>query len=117
MNEPAAGRIRVPSSDHGKTSDIGIGGASRLLPSHTTGHTGPYPAVRWIKHGRCFAPVPKGQTVEPVVSASVPSSNAVRASLFPVAPKARYLEFGRVADARSPHPTVLPAVRPSAKLV
>ena len=28
---------------------VGIGGASQLLPSHTTGHTGPYPAVRWIK--------------------------------------------------------------------
>ena len=32
-----------------KDSEIGIGGVSRLLPSHTTGHTGPYPAVRWIK--------------------------------------------------------------------
>jgi hypothetical protein len=51
------------------------------------------------------------------VSASVPSSNAVRASLFPVALKARYLEFDRIADARSPHPSVLPAFRPSAKLV
>jgi hypothetical protein len=27
-------------------AEIGIGGASRLLPSHTTGHTGPYTAVR-----------------------------------------------------------------------
>jgi len=51
------------------------------------------------------------------VSASVPSSNAVRASPFPVAPKARYLEFDRVAVSRSPHPCVLPAFRPSAKLV
>ena len=33
---------------------IGIGGASRLLPSHTTGHTGPYPAVRQIM--RCDVP-------------------------------------------------------------
>ena len=35
---------------------IGIGGASRLLPSHTTGHTGPYPAVRRIER----TPVPAG---------------------------------------------------------
>ncbi len=27
-----------------------------LLPSHTTVHTGPYTAVRQIKHGRCFTP-------------------------------------------------------------
>ena len=35
---------------------IGIGGASRLLPSHTTVHTGPYTAVRWIER----TPVPAG---------------------------------------------------------
>jgi hypothetical protein len=29
--------------------ESGYGGVSRLLPSRTTGHTGPYPAVRWIK--------------------------------------------------------------------
>jgi hypothetical protein len=51
------------------------------------------------------------------VSASVPSSSAVRASPFPVAPKASYLEFDRLANARSLHPCVLPAFRPSAKLV
>ena len=51
------------------------------------------------------------------MSASVPSSNAVRASPFPVAPKARYLEFGRLADSKSPHPCILPAFGPSAKLV
>jgi hypothetical protein len=51
------------------------------------------------------------------MSASVPSSNAVRASPFPAAPKARYLEFGRLADSRSPHPRVLPAFGPSAELV
>ena len=51
------------------------------------------------------------------MSASVPWSNAVRASPFPVAPKASCLEFGRLADARSPHLCVLPAFRPSAKRV
>src|SRR5450756_81320 len=35
---------------------IGIGGASRLLPSHTTVRTGPYTAVRWIER----TPVPAG---------------------------------------------------------
>ena len=35
---------------------------------------------------------------------------------FP-SPKARYLGFDRVADARPPHPSVLPAFRPSAELV
>jgi hypothetical protein len=93
----------------------GLGGFSRLLPSHTTGHTGPYPAVRWIERGRWFTPTPKAQTAQPAVSASVPSSNAVRASPFPVAPKASFLEFGRLADTRSPHPCVLPAFRPSAR--
>src|ERR1039458_7340652 len=36
--------------------EIGIGGASRLLPSHTTVHTGPYTAVRRIER----TPVPAG---------------------------------------------------------
>jgi hypothetical protein len=88
----------------------------RLLPSHTTVHTGPYTAVRWIKRGRSFTPAPKAQPAKPAVSVSVPSNDAVRASPFPVAPKARYLEFGRLADTRSPHLCVLPAFRPSAKL-
>ena len=51
------------------------------------------------------------------MSASVPLSDAVRASPFPIAPKARYLEFGRLTDSRSPHLCVLPAFRPSAKRV
>ena len=42
--------------------EIGIGVGLAASPSHTTGHTGPYPAVRWIKRRRCFAPAPKAQT-------------------------------------------------------
>jgi hypothetical protein len=48
--------------DHGEAErvllapEIGIGGASRLLPSHTTVRTGPYTAVRRIKR----TPVPAG---------------------------------------------------------
>jgi hypothetical protein len=41
---------------------IGIGVGLAASPSHTIGQTGPYPAVRWIKRGRCFAPAPKAQT-------------------------------------------------------
>ena len=36
------------SCSHGLPPEIGIGGASRLLPSHTTVRTGPYTAVRSI---------------------------------------------------------------------
>jgi hypothetical protein len=61
--------------------------------------------------------MPKSQIVASVVSTSVPSSNAVRASPFPAASKARCLEFDRMVDTRSPHPSILPAFRPSAKLV
>ena len=53
--------------------------------------------------------------MEPAAPASVPSSNAVRASPFPVTPKARLLIFGRMADPRSPRSSVLPTFRPSAK--
>jgi hypothetical protein len=49
------------------------------------------------------------------VSVSVPSNDAVRASPFPIAPKARYLELGRLAETRPPHLCVPPAFRPSAK--
>src|SRR5215470_1189762 len=31
-------------------SKIGIGGVSRLRPSHTTVHTGPYTAIREVEH-------------------------------------------------------------------
>src|ERR1019366_3884281 len=41
-------QLRLPNRD--------TGGASRLLPSHTTVHTGPYTAVRWIE----LTPVPAG---------------------------------------------------------
>ena len=57
----------------------------------------------------------RAQIAESAVSASVPSSGAVRASPFPAAPKASCLEFGRMADSRSPHLCVLPAFGPSAK--
>ena len=84
----------------------------------TTGHTGPYPAVRWIEHRRCFAPMPKSSDRGVRwSSSSVPSSNAVRLSPFPAASKARCLEFDRMVDTRSPHPSILPAFRPSTKLV
>ena len=36
---------------------------------------------------------------------------------LPAASKARCLEFDRMVDTRSPHPSILPAFRPSAKLV
>src|SRR6202047_199862 len=35
---------------------IGIGGNLAAPPSHTTGHTGPYPAVQRIEHRRSFTP-------------------------------------------------------------
>jgi len=44
--------LRFAPSGYGCGRDdglIGIGGASQLLPSHTTVRTGPYTAVRWIK--------------------------------------------------------------------
>jgi hypothetical protein len=53
----------------------------------------------------------------PLAPASVPSSNAVRASPIPAAPKARYLKFGRMAGPGSPCSSVLPTFGPSAKLV
>ena len=37
-------------------SPIGIGGNLAAPPSHTTGHTGPYPAVQRIEHRRSFTP-------------------------------------------------------------
>ena len=55
--------------------------------------------------------------MEPVAPTSVPSSSAFRASPFPVAQKARYLEFGRMAGPRSPCSSVLPTFGPSAKLI
>src|ERR1039458_10756506 len=58
-----------------RSSAIGIGGASRLLPSHTTVRTGPYTAVRWIKRWRSFAPTPEALIMGPAAPASVPSSN------------------------------------------
>src|ERR1035441_4683821 len=85
--------VRYPEASKYWKSEIGIGGASRLLPSHTTVRTGPYTAVRWIKRWRSFAPTPEALIMEPAAPASVPSSNAVRASPFPVTPKARQLDF------------------------
>jgi hypothetical protein len=40
-------------------SEIGIGGNLAAPPSHTTGHTGPYPAVQRIEHRRSFTAVPE----------------------------------------------------------
>src|ERR1035441_3699138 len=51
--------VRYPEASKYWKSEIGIGGASRLLPSHTTVRTGPYTAVRWIKRWRSFAPTPE----------------------------------------------------------
>jgi DNA-binding HxlR family transcriptional regulator len=72
---------------------IGIGGASRLLPSHTTVRTGPYTAVRQIEHGRfILRPCQRLNRGFPRTGFG-PSSSAVRASPFPAAPKASDLGF------------------------
>jgi hypothetical protein len=46
-----------------------------------------------------------------------PFEQPVRASPFLIASKASLLELGRMANSKPPHPYVLPAFRPSAKLV
>ncbi len=53
---------------------IGIGGRSLVLPSHTTGHAGPHPAVRRIKlgvHSRAAWCVAKNDSVPPRVPLGV----------------------------------------------
>jgi len=53
--------------------------------------------------------------MEPAAPASVPSSNAVRASPFPVPQRPDNWIFGRMADPRSPRSSVLPTFGPSTK--
>src|SRR5664280_3928506 len=53
--------------------------------------------------------------MEPAAPASVPSSNAVRASPFPVPQRPDHWIFGRMADPRSPRSSVLPTFGPSTK--
>ena len=45
------GRMRMVGGSHVITCRIGIGGSGRspLLPSHTTGHAGPHPAVQRVE--------------------------------------------------------------------
>jgi hypothetical protein len=87
-------RFANPTPSSGWIEDFHLQAvASRLLPSHTTVHTGPYTAVHWIERWRSFTPTPAALMMGPVAPASVPSSNAVRASPIPVVPKARCLEF------------------------
>ena len=98
------------------------GGASRLLSTHTTVNTGPYPytAVRWIERRRSFTPAPKARTAESVAPASVPSSGAVRASPFPIAPKSIDLDIqphGRLEASPSKSPSNVQAFSGSPRLL
>jgi len=61
--------------------------------------------------------VPESQTLESVATASVLSSGASGLHPFSSLQKPVIWIFGRMADSRSPSPSVLPSFRPSAKLV
>jgi hypothetical protein len=42
-----ANEIRIPAAPEFSDVSIRTGSASRLIPAHTTGHTGPYKAVQF----------------------------------------------------------------------
>jgi hypothetical protein len=98
---------------------IGIGGNLAAPPSHTTVRTGPYTAVRQIKHRRfvCLRLVPETQSW---ISACWLRPFEQRCPGFTLSPPFRRPVtwiFRRMAGSRFPHPSVFPAFRPSAKLV
>jgi hypothetical protein len=64
-----------------------------------------------------FHAVPESQTVEPPYRLRSFSNGASGLHPFPSLQKPVYWIFGRMADSRSPRPSVLPSFRPSAKLV
>src|ERR1019366_2656027 len=84
-------------------------------PSHTTVRTGPYTAVRWIKHWRSFAPTPEALVMEP--PHRLRSLRATLSGLhpFPSPQRPAYWIFGRMAEPRSPRSSVLPTFGPSTK--
>ncbi len=110
--------VGEPASNSNRPTQIGIGGVSRLLPSHTTVRTGPYTAVRRIEHRR-FVLRPC-QRLRWWTSACWLRPFEQRRPGFTLSPPFRRPVtwiFCRMAGSRFPHPSVFPAFRPSAKLV